>query len=211
MPAPYTLETRERWLVARFAEPWMALSWAVVNGGYQRVSSIVWLYLKLHEIAEVPDPVAWMRAEMHREQLAGAVGFMTSRRALEWVEADAAEGDARAWAVGTVGLSNAMRVGEPLRPLGSWGTINLLVASSVPLTPEAALEALALVSEAKTAALRDLGPHTGTGTDYLAVAWPRTGEPQPYCGKHTAQGAAIGRAAYAAVHRGASLWLEEFA
>ncbi|MBL8216293.1 MAG: adenosylcobinamide amidohydrolase [Bryobacterales bacterium] len=211
MPVPYTLETRERWLVARFAEPWMVLSWAVVNGGYQRTSSVVWLYLKLHEIADVPDPVAWMRGQMYQEQLAGAVGFMTSRRALEWVEAEANEADAQAWAVGTVGLSNAMRVGDPLKPPGSWGTINLLVASSVALTPEAALEALALVSEAKTAAMRDLGPHTGTGTDYMAIAWPCAGAPQPYAGKHTAQGAAIGRAAYQAVHRGASLWLKEFA
>lgn len=211
MPAPYTLETHERWLVARFAEPWMVLSWAVVNGGYQRVSSVVWLYLKLHEIAGVEDPVAWMRGQMHQEQLAGAVGFMTSRRALEWVEAEAVEADAQAWAIGTVGLSNAMRVGDRLKPPGSWGTINLLVASSVALTPEAALEALALVSEAKTAAMRDLGPHSGTGTDYMAVAWPCTGTPQTYSGKHTAQGAAIGRAAYEAVHRGASLWLKEFA
>lgn len=211
MPPPYTLETRERWLVARFAEPWMVLSWAVVNGGYQRVSTVTWLYLKLHEIAGVADPVAWMRGEMHREQLAGAVGFMTSRRALEWVEAEAQEGEAQAWAIGTVGLSNAMHVGDPLKPPGSWGTINLLVASSVALTPEAALEALALLSEGKTAALRELGPHSGTGTDYMAIAWPCSGQQQPYAGKHTAQGAAIGRAAYEAVKQGASLWLKEFA
>jgi adenosylcobinamide amidohydrolase len=214
MPAPpYTIETRDSWLVARFPEPWMVLSWAVVNGGYQRTQSVVWLYLRLHEIQHVADPIAWMHGRMHAGKLAGAVGFMTSRRALAWVEDTAQDGDAHAWAIATVGLSNAIHIAQPRVPPAAMPancTINLLVATNIPLTPEAALEALSLIAEGKTAAMLEAGPHTGTGTDYMAIAWPCTGTPERYAGKHTPQGAAIGRAAYRTVAKGIADWEQEY-
>src|SRR5207237_9110467 len=119
------------------------------------------------------------------------------------------EGDCAAWAVGTVGLSNALRVGDPAGE-ASGGTINLLVCVSAPLTTEAALEGLCLAGEGKTLAVLESGTRstasearaTGTGTDYIALAWPTVGTPLPYSGKHTAAGAAIGRAAFLAVTRG---------
>jgi adenosylcobinamide amidohydrolase len=212
---PFTLEQRSRWLLARFNEPWNVLSWCVVNGGFQRTKTIGWLYLQPNEIAAVRDPVDWMRAAMHAEGLADAAGFMTSRRAHAWVEASAEEADCQAWAVGTVGLSNALRVGDPAGE-SQCGTINLAMCVNTPLTTEAALEALGLMAEAKTLAVLESGtrsivsqePATGTGTDYLAVAWPPTGTPLPYSGKHTAIGAAIGRAAFDAVMRGIEHWRE---
>lgn len=214
---PYQLESRERWLIAAFPEPWCVVSWAIVNGAWQRTDRVAWLYLQLGEIKEVEDPVAWMRAQMHSEGLAGAVGFLTSRRAGAWVEAEGADAECSAWAVGTVGLSNALRAGDPSVGQSSPGTINLLVCSSQPLTTEAALEAMGLVSEAKTLALLESGvrsvcsfePATGTGTDYIAIAWPATGTRSAYAGKHTAVGSAIGQAAYRAVAKGARAWLEE--
>ena len=82
---------------------------------------------------------------------------------------------------------------------------------------EAALEALALIAEAKALAVLESGtrsivsgaPATGTGTDYLALAWPPAGTPLPYSGKHTAVGAAIGRAAFTAIARGIDEWRVE--
>lgn len=213
---PFALEHRSRWLIARFREPWNVLSWCVVNGGFQRTRMVGWLYLQPNEIAAVSDSADWTRAAMHAEGLADAVGFMTSRRVHCSVEASAEEADCRAWAVGTVGLSNALRVGDPAGK-SSWGTINLLVCVSAPLTTEAALEALCLVGEAKTLALLESGtrsiasnaPATGTGTDYMALAWPVTGSMLPFAGKHTAAGAAIGRAAFDAVTRGIEQWRAE--
>jgi adenosylcobinamide amidohydrolase len=214
--APYGLEQRERWLIARFSEPWCLLSWCVVNGGFQRTRTAAWLYLQQNEIALVSDPVDWMRSAMHAEGLSDAVGFMTSRRAHAWVESSAEEGDCQAWAVGTAGISNALRAGDPAGKV-QCGTINLLICVSCPLTMEAALEALALIAEAKALAVLESGtrsivsgePATGTGTDYLALAWPPTGAPLMYSGKHTAVGAAVGRAAFATMRRGIDEWRRE--
>ncbi|MFN0102923.1 MAG: adenosylcobinamide amidohydrolase [Bryobacteraceae bacterium] len=216
--APYRLEMRERWLVAGFAEPWAVVSWAVVNGGWQRTTQVAWLYLQANEIAVVIDPAEWMRGQMYQERLSGAVGFMTSRRAGAYVEACGSDGDCRAWAVGTIGLSNALRAGDASGPIFAPGTINLLVCCSQPLTVEAAMEALCLVSEAKAAALLESGiksvrsglAATGTGTDYLAIASPVVGERTPYTGKHTTAGAALGQAAYRAVAKGADEWLRDY-
>ena len=149
-------------------------------------------------------------------QLGGAVGFMTSRRALAWMESEATEGDCNAWAIGTVGLSNRLRAGDSCS-VHQPGTINLLVCCSQPLTVEASLEALCLASEAKTLAMMETGersvqsglPATGTGTDCLAIAWPLAGERSCYAGKHTPAGSAIGRAAYLAVAKGIREWKEE--
>ncbi|MEP7365698.1 MAG: adenosylcobinamide amidohydrolase [Acidobacteriota bacterium] len=214
---PYELAKRERWLVAEFPEPWTVLSWAVVNGGWQQTAKVAWLFLKLNEISFLDDPAAWMRGQMRTEGLSDAVGFLTSRRAHCWVEAEAEDGACRAWAVGTVGMSNARRAGDAADSLSATGTINQLVCCSLPLTTEAALEVLALTSEAKALAAVESGvrsgksnlPCTGTGTDYLALAWPAVGVRQQYGGKHTSMGAAAGRAACELVTKGIRIWREE--
>ncbi len=213
---PYAVVSRERWLIAEFAEPWAVVSWALGNGGWQHVQRVAWLYLRQNEIAGVDDIASWMRAQMHQAELGGAVGFMTSRRALAWMESEATEGDCNAWAIGTVGLSNRLRAGDSCS-VHQPGTINLLVCCSQPLTVEASLEALCLASEAKTLAMMETGersvqsglPATGTGTDCLAIAWPLAGERSCYAGKHTPAGSAIGRAAYLAVAKGIREWKEE--
>jgi adenosylcobinamide amidohydrolase len=214
--APYTLESRSRWLIARFNEPWGLLSWCLVNGGFQRTRTVAWLYLHPNEIAGVAEPADWMRSRMHLEGLSDAVGFMTSRPTLLSVESGAEEQDCWAWAVGTVGLSNALRAGDPAAE-SSCGTINLLICVSRPLSTEAALEGLCLAAEAKTLAVLESGTPsivsgaaaTGTGTDYIAIAWPEKGALAVYSGKHTPAGAAIGRAAFDAVTRGIAQWRGE--
>ena len=213
---PYALEQPGRWLIARFPEQWNMLSWSVVNGGFQRTKTAAWLYLKQNEIAGVTDPVDWMRGQMYAQGVSDALGFMTSRREHAWAEASASEADCNAWAVGTVGMSNALRAGDP-QGVWTFGTMNMLVAVSNPLTMEAALEALCLVSEAKALAVVESGvrsivskePASGTGTDYMALAWPMLGASQLYAGKHTAVGAAVGRAAYLAVKQGIQQWQHE--
>ncbi len=220
---PFTLRRPARWLVMDFngggAEPlYNVLSWTVVNGGFQRVAGAAWLFLKENEMAGADGPGDWMAAQMRAEGLAGHAGFLTTRREHCFVQAEASKLDCHCWAVGTVGLSNALRVGDsvgPLRPRS--GTINLMLVCSHPLTSDAAVELIALASEAKAAAVLDSGvasrrsgqPATGTGTDYLAIAWPSPGARQEYAGKHTAIGSAVGRAAYGAVAEGVREWLIE--
>jgi adenosylcobinamide amidohydrolase len=214
--APYALEERSRWLIVRFREPWNLLSWCVVNGGFQRTTTVAWLYLRQNEIADVIDPADWLRAQAHREGLGDAVTFMTSRRLHRRMESSAKEMNCHAWAIGTLGLSNAMRAGDAPQPASS-GTINLLVCVDVALTREAALEALGITGEAKTLAVLESrtpsiasqAPATGTGTDYMAVAWPTGGAMEPYSGKHTAVGSAIAQAAFNAVTNGIMQWRAE--
>lgn len=216
MNKPYRLEQRPRWLVAQLDEPWNVLSWAVVNGGFRRTRQLAWLFLKGGEIADIEDPAQWMCAEMHTQGLASAVGFMTSRREHAWLESDATEGHCDCHVIGTVGLSNALRVGDPAG-LSTHGTINLVAFCSQAVTSEAAIELIALMSEAKALATLEAQvasnvssePSTGTGTDYLAIAWPTLGHRASYAGKHTEAGAAVGRATYVGVTRGIEDWLSE--
>lgn len=216
---PFRLEAPPRRLVVRFDEPWNVLSWAIVNGGYQRAAAVSWLFVRPNEIAGVEDMRGWMQAGMHAEGLSGSVAFLTSRREHAWHEAEATEMSATCWAIGTVGLSNALRAGDTVGELAPAGTINLLLCVSQPLSAEAALELLALASEAKAAAVLDCGvpsrrsglPATGTGTDCIAVAWPNNSEGREvYAGKHTAIGSAAGRAAYNVVAEGVAAWKQEF-
>ncbi len=216
---PFRLRTPARWLVAEFGEPWNLASWAIVNGGFQRAASVSWLFVRPNEIAGVEDIQAWTQAKLHAEALAGSVAFLTSRREHAWHETEASESGTTCWAVGTIGLSNALRVGDPVGELMPLGTINLLLCVSQPLSTGAALELISLAGEAKSAAVLDSGltsrrsglPATGTGTDYLAVAWPNNGAVrEEYAGKHTALGSATGRATYSVVAEGVAAWKKEF-
>ncbi|MCP4694821.1 MAG: adenosylcobinamide amidohydrolase, partial [Desulfobacterales bacterium] len=98
----------------------------------------------------------------------------------------------------TAGVSNARRAGDPaecremVEADPAPGTINIIMLTNARLTRAAMVEAVITVTEAKTAALQDLGvqststgvPATGTGTDAIAIA-PGLAPPViPYCGKH---------------------------
>jgi adenosylcobinamide amidohydrolase len=116
-----------------------------------------------------------------------------------------------------VGLGNALAVGD-LPQTGRVGTINLLCQVSPALSEEALIEACAVAAEARTAALLAAGirstvsgrPAGGTGTDciVIAAAVPRD-RIEPFAGKYTPCGSAIGAAVYRAVERGTRCWLEE--
>ncbi len=113
--------------------------------------------------------------------------------------------------------SNAMRAGTDY---GDWidgkrvprrppGTINVLLIVSVDLTPGAMARLIITVTEAKSAALQDLGIKssftpgvlaTGTGTDEVIVVAGR-GHRQRLAGGHTKLGELAARATHQAVLR----------
>ncbi|RLT97884.1 MAG: hypothetical protein D9N11_14610 [Ketobacter sp.] len=113
----------------------------------------------------------------------------------------------------TCGLDNARRVGDPAeyRAMVSQpheaGTINIIVLSSAGLSLAAMVEAVQMITEAKTAALMAAGisspvsaePATGTGTDAVAVVSGLGGEQVQYCGKHVLFGEVLGRITFNAV------------
>ena len=82
---------------------------------------------------------------------------------------------------------------------------------------EGLLEASAIATEAKTAAILEAGvlsrrsgrPATGTGTDCTVVTCTRGPAPDSYAGKHTTVGSLVGAAVESAISQGVARWLEE--
>ena len=109
----------------------------------------------------------------------------------------------------TVGVTNAVRAGDPLilsrRPPSrhTAGTINIILVTNATLTMTALVGAVQVVTESKTGTLirnkvrsiaRKSSLATGTGTDAVVIASSLDGlNRMPYSGTHTEIGAMIGR------------------
>jgi iron complex transport system ATP-binding protein len=109
----------------------------------------------------------------------------------------------------TVGVTNAVRAGEPpQRAQGeptnrTAGTINLILITNACLAAPALVCAVQVATESKTGILRDHAVPswtgrpgaTGTGTDAVVIACALRGDGpwQPYAGTHTEIGSMIGR------------------
>lgn len=219
-PAAMSLFQQGGWLVASFSAPVRACSWAIVGGGLVDAEHVAWLEVHDEDLRPPVDAAALLGERLHAQGLEGAVGLLTSRRVASYREVAAESGAVGARCVATVGLGNALRAGDPAGVAGRIGTINLLVHVAVPMTDAALLEASAIATEAKTAAVLEAGitsrrsgrPATGTGTDCTVVTCvrpPRGARGAPYAGKHTAIGSVVGDAAFRAVHEGVASWLEE--
>ena len=128
----------------------------------------------------------------------------------------------------TVGVTNAVRAGEPVRrvqgePSGATaGTINLILVTNGCLAVPAMVGAVQVATESKTGVLRDhavpswtgLAGATGTGTDAVVVASAlrRNGPWLPYAGTHTEIGSMIGRVVADCLLQGLALaaqWAEK--
>lgn len=117
----------------------------------------------------------------------------------------------------TVGVTNAVRAGEPAfftgsaRRCSTAGTINIILVTNATLSVPAMVGAVQVATESKTAALMDRqvqsrtgsGRATGTGTDAVVIACRmRGGLRLRYSGTHTLIGAMIGRLVDCCVRKG---------
>ena len=216
-PAGLRLHRRPPLLIAALDGPHRILSSAPLRGGLTQARAVAWLQVRDRDLPPELDPIALLRDALTAGAVPEAVGMMTGR-SLRYVHtAERCVEGLRASAVVTVGLSNALRVGDPPGPGPAVGTINLLLRLSIPLSDAALVEAVALAAEARTAAVLESGwassrsaaPATGTGTDCIAIAAPLGPDPAPWCGKHTAAGSALGAAALTAVEEATALWLSQ--
>ncbi|MBW2121933.1 MAG: adenosylcobinamide amidohydrolase [Deltaproteobacteria bacterium] len=204
------VEKRGRFLVVRFGEEMRILSWAVVGGGFRKSRSLAWLQVKEGELGPDVDPARLLRRRLKEARLSCGVGMMTGTDLKGYQDVRRSDGSLTVGCIATVGLSNALAVGDPPGTGGVVGTVNLLCHVSVPLSRGAMVEVVSLAAEARTAAFMDSllksrvsgRPATGTGTDCIAVAspWRRRGE--RYAGKHTPIGSLIGQAVRQAVTSG---------
>jgi adenosylcobinamide amidohydrolase len=222
------VELRERCVVLLAEGPHAAVSHAPFGGALRAARTIAIHETRNDELTLEVDAIALLAKRMAAIDPRG-VGMWTSRRvasAVALASEAAHEPGVRAVVLVTAGLSNALRVGDTPGPLTGWGTINIACHVSVPLSPAALLEAMAVVVEARTTAVieaqvgsrRSAGIATGTGTDCVAVLAPESaasgaGEATQtsalYAGKHTAIGCVVGDAVLRATHTAIAEWKRE--
>lgn len=203
-----------RWLLVRLPGPHATLSWAIVNGGRRTASAVAWREVRDGELRPPVDAARFLADELRGAGLEGAVGLLTSASLARHVVTERAHGGVAARCTATVGLGNALRVGDPPGSTARISTINVLCQLSVPVGEEALVEALSLAAEARTLAVLDAGvpslvtgaPATGTGTDCVVIAAPERPDGARYAGKHTALGYVVGSAVHAAVALGVASW-----
>ena len=215
-----SVSQRDRWLVASFSGPVRACSWAIVRGGLVDAEHVAWLEVRDDELRPPADARELLNARLRERGLESAVGLLTSRRVSTYRDVAREYSGVRLRCIATVGLGNALRAGDPPGVTGRIGTINLLVHVDAPMTDVALLEASAIATEAKAAAVLEAGilsrrsnqPATGTGTDCTVVTCALPKLPlrgASYAGKHTAIGALVGEVTLQAVREGIAGWLEE--
>ena len=149
------------------------------------------------------------------------IGFLTSAKLQNVTHIKKKKNNLGVEVLTTVGMGNALRIGDPAKNHIRVGTINILFTINTPLSMNARLEAMNLISEARTLAVLEENiiskkshlPSTGTGTDCTALATKvksqnSTGE-LIYAGKHTVLGELIGAATHEAVSLGIKKWKRE--
>ena len=201
-----------------FDRPRRVLSSAVLNGGFCQASHYVNMRVPKRCPLALEDPVKTLERYCHDRGWAEAtVGMMTaaSMKSLR-VAHEKLAGESLTVVV-TTGLDNARRAGDPAEfstltvVPDKVGTINMVILTSANLTDEAMVEMVTVATEAKSAALQNLGVispvsgelATGTGTDAIAiVAGDRrenNAQPIRFTGKHTLIGERVAQVAMAAL------------
>jgi adenosylcobinamide amidohydrolase len=210
MTPPWNAVVREQTLIVAFPTSYRVLSWAPLNGGLVEARTI------LNHQVDVPahpslEPEAYLSSLARRlEVKSPTVGLMTGVLIERLVRKMTQSEGILLECFATVGISNALAVGDPATYNERPGTINIIVVCNQPLASPALIEAVQIVTEAKVQALYAMKIRstvsdalaTGTGTDCVAVACPQ-GEPAyQYCGKHTHLGELLGRVVGDAIEEG---------
>lgn len=183
-------------LVWRPARPWLAISSAVLGGGFGVRHWVL--------NATVPNSYRRHDPDRHLTEIAGALGltgpglgFLTAvdvrevvHRSDDGVDVSVTTGigDHPTWAAGPASRA------EPV------GTINAVCWLPRRLSEAALVNAVGTVAEAKAQALVTAGvPGTGTPTDSVAVLCPVAGDAEPFGGPRSPVGGALARAVHSAI------------
>lgn len=201
-----TLEVSSGYCLVQSQQILSVLSSAPLNGGSCRASNI----LNWQVGADLADesPAATLLKQAQQLTLPGlTVAMMTaaSMHSVRWVQRS--QGSLGFTAVVSTGLANSRRAGDTADSDMPPGTINLFLLSHQRLTPSAMVEAIAMATEAKAAALQNAQIlsaksqliATGTGTDCTAVACVESPGELEYVGKHTLAGELLAKACIDAI------------
>ncbi len=217
------IDRRGRFVLAELLTPHAVLSTSHVNGGSRRKLT----HLVNHQSCEAAGHserfemiMALGQAGYHKHVCrelgipAGKTAIMGTAANMQYAACErAAYEEFAVLAVVTAGVTgNAGCAGDPSQyverngvyeRLNQKGTINTMLFFNVELSEAALVRAVATMTEAKSAVLRELAirsrvsdePATGTGTDQFCLAAPITGETAiTWTGKHAKMGELIGTA-----------------
>ena len=214
-----------RTLVVDLGRPRRILSSAPKRGGVVRARYVLNHQVPANPVTAPQAGRQWENPARYLGQVAAqlgidgaSVGLMTAVDLRQLVSMR--EEEDGVWVEGfmTVGVSNAVRAGEPFRTRSprqarpAVGTINLILVTNVRLATSALVTAVQVATESKTAVLLSQGipsstglpGATGTGTDAVVVACgaPGDGPTVRYSGTHTLIGELIGRLVERGVRQG---------
>jgi adenosylcobinamide amidohydrolase len=196
------------WLLIDLGAPHFVAGWPIVGPAWGTARHIAWLQVRDRDLPPGRDPEGYFRQQAESAGIQAEIGLMTAAE-IAGFRCCRAESDGLAVEiVVTAGLTN----GESVQPGTDsvdtpWhaGTVNSLLTVTTGLSEAAMLEAIAIVTQARTAAIMDLGLSltdgrrlTGTGTDCVLVAAPKHAVPEHHCGLHTQLGRMIGQTSYRA-------------
>ena len=186
------------------------LSSCIYNGGRRETDIIAIMQVDPDYMCD--DPVVDVKAMMNSLSLPEqTVVFMTAAEVDKVItDSEIEYGDHKAAAIATAGLSNQVIAGDELTDweykhkisqkrrealMSHGGTINTIGIVDIPLEDNAMVNAVIAVTEAKTAAMQDLGwKETGTTSDAVAIVSPKDGNKISYCGTGFGAGIALARA-----------------
>lgn len=207
---PWSATVQERTLVITLPTLYRVVSWAPLNGGFFQARTIVNHQVRTDDYP-AEEPTLFLSVLARRLGLTEpVVGLMTGVLMERLVRRAARREGMLLECFATVGVSNALAVGDSATYQEKPGTINTIVVVEQSLTVEAMVEAIAVVTEAKVRVLSEARIKstvsdrlaTGTGTDCVVIACADGTPAYRYCGKHTALGELLGRVAYEAMTEG---------
>lgn len=192
------------------------MSSCIRNGGMVRTKTIAIMQVEsnFHDISKNDADDVVKKLKLPDD----TVVFMTAAE-VDMVMSDVTEKykDNSARAISTAGLSNQVVAGDELVDwetkheisskrreslLKHAGTINIIGISDVPLSDSAKVNAVIAMTEAKSAAMHDLGfAETGTTSDAVAIVSPIGNEKVTYCGTGLGTGLALSRAVRTSVRK----------
>ena len=206
----------ENFIHVSFERKMKFLSWSIINGGSQISDEVFWARVHDRELPQHIDPLQVLKNKMKGKCQKEAICFLTSAHLDDLSLKTKKKRDIEVSCLATVGMGNALRVGDVGHHHLRVGTINLLVKISKPLSLSAQIEAMSLIAEARTMAVLEENipsqktglPSTGTGTDCIAFCCEleTVNNNVIYSGKHTLEGSLIGQCVYDAVKEGVQNW-----
>ncbi len=204
------VQTKESVIIS-LKEKYKVLSSAVAGGGLKTISDFIILkvdenYDGKKDKFEAPE-ITLKKFAYSKGIRKNFIGMMTSAKMESFREVEIENQSVKVSLFLTAGVSNAKRAGDKAEYTNinelkyEAGTINIICLINLPLTDEALVEAIMIITEAKSVALQMLNIKTydtktiatGTGTDSIAVGCRIGKNGIRYCGKHTLLGEIIAK------------------